>query len=163
MAYHCFMTLRDERSAPAPELDEVDRRLVELLIEDGRRTFAELGRIVGLSVPAAKRRVDGLRELGVITGFTARVDYTRLGWGIEAFTEIRYTGTTDIETITEGAAAVPEIQSVYTVAGDPDALVRVRVRDIPHLHRVINTLRRSRRVTGTKTLMVIRAWHRGAH
>ena len=156
------MTLREERLAGPPELDDLDRRLVELLIEDGRRTFAELGRIVGLSVPAAKRRVDRLCELGVITGFTARVDYARLGWGIEAFTEVRYTGTTDIETITREATSVPEVQAVYTIAGDPDALFRVRVRDIPHFQRVIDSLRRSRRVTGTKTLMVISAWHRGA-
>jgi DNA-binding Lrp family transcriptional regulator len=93
-------------------LDDVDHRLVELLVEDGRRSFAELGRLVGLSVPAAKRRVDRLRQLGVITGFTARVDYTRLGWPVEAFVEVRYTGTTDVRTIIDGAHAIPEIQSV---------------------------------------------------
>ena len=161
--YPGLMPLRDDAVPVIPELDDVDRRLIELLVEDGRRTFAELGRTVGLSVPAAKRRVDRLRELGVITGFTARVDHARLGWGIEAFTELRYTGTTNVEAILEHAAEVPEIQSVYAIAGDPDALVRVRVRDIPHFQRVIDTLRSSRKITGTKTLMVIRSWDRGGN
>jgi len=160
--YDGLMSLREAPPGALPELDDVDHRLIELLVEDGRRSFAELGRIVGLSVAAAKRRVDRLRELGVITGFSARVDYGRLGWGIEAFTEVRYIGSTDVETVVANAAAIPEIQAVYVIAGDSDALVRVRVRDIPHFQRVIDTLRRSRRITGTKTLMVVASWERGA-
>lgn len=147
-------------AAPVPDLDDVDHWLIELLVEDGRRTFADLGRTVGLSVPAAKRRVDRLCDLGVITGFTARVDHARLGWTIEAFTEVRYTGNTGAETIIEDAAAVPEIQSVHIMAGDSDALLRLRVRDVAHLQRVIGALRRSRKITGTKTLMVLGSWDR---
>ncbi|MEN3301388.1 Lrp/AsnC family transcriptional regulator [Pseudonocardia sp.] len=142
------------------EVDETDHRLLALLHEDGRRTYSEMAGVVGLSVAAVKRRVDRLREIGVITGFTVQVDHAKLGWGVEAFTELRYAGRTGVGEIVASASTVPEVQAIYTIAGDPDALVHVRVRDIPHLQTVIDTLRRAGTVTGTKTLMVLGSWTR---
>jgi DNA-binding Lrp family transcriptional regulator len=142
------------------EVDETDHRLLALLQEDGRRTYSEMAGVVGLSVAAVKRRVDRLREIGVITGFTVQVDHAKLGWGVEAFTELRYAGRTGVGEIVASASTVPEVQAIYTIAGDPDALVHVRVRDIPHLQTVIDTLRRAGTVTGTKTLMVLGSWTR---
>ncbi|MET0188562.1 MAG: Lrp/AsnC family transcriptional regulator [Pseudonocardia sediminis] len=142
------------------DVDETDHRLLALLHEDGRRTYSEMAGEVGLSVAAVKRRVDRMREAGVITGFTVQVDHAKLGWGVEAFTELRYTGRTGVNDIVTTATTVPEVQAVYTIAGDPDALVHVRVRDLPHLQSVIDTLRRAGTVTGTKTLMVLGSWTR---
>jgi Lrp/AsnC family leucine-responsive transcriptional regulator len=142
------------------DVDEIDHHLLALLHEDGRRTYSEMSAVVGLSVAAVKRRVDRLREIGVITGFTVQVDHAKLGWAVEAFTELRYAGTTRLGEILTTASQVPEVQAVYTIAGDPDALVQMRVRDIAHLQEVIDGLRNSGRVTGTKTLMVLGRWSR---
>ncbi|MFI6293584.1 Lrp/AsnC family transcriptional regulator [Nonomuraea sp. NPDC050790] len=144
------------------EIDDIDHRLLRLLREDGRRTFSEMAAEVGLSVAAVKRRVDRLRETGVITGFTVQVDYAKLGWGIEAFTEVRYSGATPVSEILRSTTAVPEIQAVFTIAGDPDALIHLRVRDLDHLQQIIDGLRRTGNVTGTKTLMVLGSWTRDA-
>ncbi|POX40656.1 AsnC family transcriptional regulator [Streptomyces sp. Ru73] len=141
-------------------VDEIDHRLLRLLREDGRRTFSEMSAEVGLSVAAVKRRVDRLRDIGVITGFAAQIDQSKLGWGIEAFVELRYAGTTRVNEIVRSAYNVPEVQAVFTIAGDPDALIQVRVRDIAHLQQVIDGLRSAGRVTGTKTLMVLGSWSR---
>ena len=65
-------------------------------------------------------------------------------------------------TPSDTASTVPEVQAVYTIAGDPDALMHVRVRDLAHLQSVIDTLRRAGTVTGTKTLMVLGSWTREA-
>ncbi|HEY2220847.1 Lrp/AsnC family transcriptional regulator [Actinomycetospora sp.] len=148
--------------APIPDVDDLDRRLITLLQEDGRRTFADMAPRVGLSVAATKRRVDRLREVGVITGFTVQIDHARLGLGVEAFCEVRYAGTTPVETIVHTGSTVPEVHAVYTIAGDPDALVQVRVRDIAHLQDVIDRLRRAGAVVGTKTLMVLGRWVRSS-
>ncbi|MGI5487679.1 Lrp/AsnC family transcriptional regulator [Microtetraspora malaysiensis] len=144
------------------EIDDIDHRILRLLREDGRRTFSEMAAEIGLSVAAVKRRVDRLREIGVITGFTVQIDYAKLGWGIEAFTELSYPGTTPVSEIVRTAIDVTEVQEVYTIAGDPDALVHVRVRDLGHLQHVIDRLRRAGNVTGTKTLMVLGSWTRDA-
>ncbi|MEU4234762.1 Lrp/AsnC family transcriptional regulator [Nonomuraea sp. NPDC026600] len=145
-----------------PEIDEIDHRLLRLLREDGRRTFSEMAGTIGLSVAAVKRRVDRLKELGVITGFTVQIDYAKLGWGIEAFTELHYAGATPVSEIVRTATDVAEVQTVFTIAGDPDALIHVRVRDLGHLQQVIDHLRHAGNVTGTKTLLVLGSWTRDA-
>lgn len=142
------------------EIDETDHQLLRLLREDGRRTFSEMAQQVGLSVAAIKRRVDRMREAGIITGFTVQLDHAKLGWDVEAFTEVRYTGATRVGEITRVASTIPEVQAVFTIAGDPDALVHVRARDINQLQKVIDGLRASGKVTGTKTLMVLGSWTR---
>ena len=58
------------------------------------------------------------------------------------------------------AASTPDVEAVFTIAGDPDALVWIRIQNVAHLRRVIDQLRRSGRVTGTKTLMVLDTWRR---
>ena len=64
---------------PQHSLDSIDVKIVDLLVEDGRRTLADLGAQIGLSAPAVKRRLERLEESGVITGYTAKVDHRKLG------------------------------------------------------------------------------------
>lgn len=144
------------------EIDQTDRRLLTLLGEDGRRTYSEMAGVVGLSVAAVKRRIDRMRETGVITGFTVKIDHAALGWGVEAFTELRFSGSSRVADIVGTATTVPEVLAVFTIAGDLDALVHIRVRDLAHLQDVVDTFRRAGAVTGTKTLMVLSSWTRDA-
>lgn len=142
------------------ELDEVDRRILDLLREDARRTIADIAACVNLSPAPVKRRIQRLEREGVIRGYTVVLDEGRLGAAIEAFTELRFAGDTDVEHILAAASAIPEVRELYTTAGDPDALAHIRVDDVQHLQQVINQLRRSGDVTGTKTLMVLGTWTR---
>jgi DNA-binding Lrp family transcriptional regulator len=141
--------------ANAEDFDGTDLEIVDLLVRDGRRSLASIGAAVNLSSPAVKRRLARLEEAGVLTGYTAEVDYAKLGRPIEAFTELRFAGKTKVSDIAGIARDLPEVDAVYTIAGDPDALVHLRVRDVGDLTRVIDLLRRSGRVTGTKTLIVL--------
>ncbi|MGW1213846.1 Lrp/AsnC family transcriptional regulator [Streptomyces sp. NPDC001002] len=142
-------------------IDGVDRAILDLLVEDGRRTMTEIADRVGLSPSAVKRRVDRLERVGVISGYTVLLDHGKLGTSLEAFVELRFAGDVKVETIAMAAASVAEAQEVFTVAGDPDALVRVRVTNVQHLRDVIDRLRRTGAVIGTKTLMVLGTWRRG--
>ena len=140
---------------PRADLDAIDEEILRLLVDDGRRSASEVGRQVGLSPAAAKRRIDRLEALGVINGYTALLDHAKLGSDIEAFTELRFAGKTQVDDIDGTVADLPELVESFTVAGDPDALVRLRVTDLDHLKRVVDRIRRSGRVTGTKTLIVL--------
>jgi DNA-binding Lrp family transcriptional regulator len=142
------------------ELDGTDHEILGLLREDARRTLSDIAGRVSLSIAAVKRRIDRLQESGVILGYTVQIDHAKLGWGIEAFTELRFSGTTNVAEIVQTTTAMPETQAVFTIAGDPDALVWLRVRDLAHLQERIDEIRRSHRVTGTKTLIVLDAWSR---
>lgn len=139
-------------------LDGTDREIVALLIADARASLANIGRKVSLSPPAVKRRIDRLERLGVITGYTTLVDHAKLGRPLEAFAELRFAGNTRVDDIAAVAKGIPEVQAVYTTAGDPDALALLRVRDVDDLKRVIDRLRSTGTVVGTKTLMVLGAW-----
>jgi len=140
-------------------LDMIDERILELLTEDGRRSASEVGRLVGLSPAAAKRRIDRLEQAGYIRGYTAILDYRKLGGQLEAFSELRFAPGTQVDDIDAAVADLPELVESFTLAGDPDALIRVRVADVDHLRRVIDQVRRGRRrgakIVGTKTLIVL--------
>ena len=129
-------------------LDETDRKIIELLRHDGRASVAQVAREVSLSPAPVARRIERLENARVIRGYAALID-DRFSGSVEAFTEIRLEGV-----------AVPEIESFYTIAGDPDALVRIRVEDVDHLQRVVNAMRRTGRLTATKTLIVMASWNR---
>jgi Lrp/AsnC family leucine-responsive transcriptional regulator len=148
MYYSCVPVLTSD-------VDPTDLEIIELLRRDARRTLSDIAERVSLSAPAVKRRVDRLERDGVITGYTVLVDHAKLGQPLQAFTELRFTGNARVEEISGIANGIPEVQAVFTTAGDPDALAWIRVKDVEDLKRVIDLLRRSGHVTGTKTLMVL--------
>jgi Lrp/AsnC family transcriptional regulator, leucine-responsive regulatory protein len=140
-----------------PALDATDHAILEQLQRNARIRLADIGDRVQLSISAVKRRIDRLERVGVITGYTAVVDQRKLGRRLEAFAELTFAGNTKVADIAGVADGLPEVQFVFTTAGDPDALVWIRVKDVNDLTRVIDLLRRSGRVTSTKTLMVLNA------
>ena len=136
-------------------LSDMDRKILALLQQEGRRSFADIGREVGLSTPAVKRRVDRLEAAGVIRGYTAIVDASALGFGFEAIAEIYCSDRTAPSDLLESVAGIPEVVSAVTVSGEPDAVLRVQVDDIRHLERLIETLRRRPNVVRTRTMIVL--------
>jgi Lrp/AsnC family leucine-responsive transcriptional regulator len=141
-------------------IDDIDREILELLRQDARRTIADIAEHVSLSPAPVKRRIARLQETGVIAGYTVLLDHDKLGSSIDAFTELRFAGDADIDEIVATISRLPEVHEVFTTAGDPDALIRIRVADVEHLKEIVNRLRRTKRVTGTKTLMVLSSWAR---
>ena len=141
------------------QIDVVDQRILELLVEDARRSATDIGRIVNLSPAATKRRIDRLEEVGYVRGYTAILDHRMLGGHLEAFSELRFAPGTQVDDIDAIAADLPELVETFTLAGDPDALVRLRVRDVEHLKHVLDRIRRSKRgsakIINTKTLIVL--------
>jgi DNA-binding Lrp family transcriptional regulator len=135
-------------------MDDLDRKIVALLLEDGRRSLAAIGKQISLSTAATKRRVDRLRATGVITGFTAVVSREAMGWRTEAFIEIYCEGRVSPEEMREGFAERPEVVGAWSVAGDADAIVRVSARDMEHLEVALEGLRRLRIVARTRTQVV---------
>jgi Lrp/AsnC family leucine-responsive transcriptional regulator len=141
-------------------LDEIDRQILALLERDARRTVADISQHVALSQAPIKRRIDRMERAGIIAGYTTVVDYGKLGSSIQAFVEVRLNGDADADEVIDAFQAVPEIQATFTIAGDTDAMVMIRVEDVEHLRQIVNHLRRIGDVRGTKTLMVLEAWSR---
>lgn len=136
-------------------LDELDREIVAWLQRDARASYRTIGSAIGLSAPAVKRRVDRLLEAGVITGFTAVTDPRALGWTTEAFVAVFCEGRTEPDRIRTAAAKHPEVIAAYTVTGDHDALLHLRVRDTAHLEDVLQRIRSEPIITHTRSLVVL--------
>jgi Lrp/AsnC family leucine-responsive transcriptional regulator len=145
------------------QLDAVDRKIMAILRADARRTVRDIARMVSLTSAPVRRRIDRLEAAGVILGYSAVFDRAKMGPALDAITELRFAGDTDVDHIVSFASTLPEIDEVLTLAGDPDALVRIRVDNVEHLQRVVNQLRSSGGgVIGTKTLLVLASWQRGS-
>ena len=142
------------------QLDELDRQLLDLLRKDARAPVNQLARAVQLSPAPVSRRIARLEQEGVIRGYVTVIDDQAAG-DVHAFVEIRLTGETETGELEEWLRQMDEVENFFTVAGDPDVLVRLRVHDVDHLQRVVNTIRRTGKVTGTKTMIVMYDWTRG--
>jgi Lrp/AsnC family transcriptional regulator, leucine-responsive regulatory protein len=117
---------------PDVELDEIDRRIVAALAEDGRLTNVELADRVGLSPPPCLRRVRRLEEAGVILGYRALVHPGVVGRGLTVFASLRMRFH-DRELVGRIEALIcdlPGVTEVHHLAGDADYLVRVEVADL---------------------------------
>jgi Lrp/AsnC family transcriptional regulator, leucine-responsive regulatory protein len=141
------------------KLDSVDLRILELLEADARRSASEVGRLADLSAPAAKRRIVRMEDAGLIRGYTVELDRRLLGEQLEAFIEMRFAPGTQVAEIDTAVDDLPEVITAFTLAGDPDAMAHVRVRDVEHLKAVVDRIRRGRRdgprVISTRTVIVL--------
>jgi DNA-binding Lrp family transcriptional regulator len=136
-------------------LDGIDRKIVALLRENAKLTFADIGGNVGLSATAVKRRVDRLENDGVIAGYGARIDPRALGEGIEALIEVYCAERVAPADVGRALVGLEQVVSAFTVSGEADAVIRARVESIADLEKFVERLRRDRNVVRTKTLIVL--------
>jgi DNA-binding Lrp family transcriptional regulator len=138
-------------------MDSLDRRILALLVEDGRRTYDDIAGHVALSAPSVKRRVDRLRETEALRGFTAIVDHGALGWTTEALVELFYAPGTLLDEVARTLRALPEVVEAWSVTGEADAIARVRTQDNADLERLIMDLQRDGHVMRTRSQIVMSA------
>lgn len=136
-------------------MDDLDQQILALLVEDGRRTYDDIGRQVALSAPSVKRRVDRLRRDGTLRGFTAVLDDAAMGWGTEALVELFYAPGTLLDDVAARLSRVPEVVEAWSVTGEPDAIARVRTKDNADLERVIMDLQRDGVLERTRSQVVL--------
>ncbi|MDX6583370.1 MAG: hypothetical protein QOI10_2554 [Solirubrobacterales bacterium] len=136
-------------------MDAIDRRILALLVEDGRRTYDDIAGRVNLTAPSVKRRVDRLRAEGALRGYTAVVDHSALGWNTEALVELFYRPGTTLAEVARTLAEHPEVAEAWSVTGEADAIARVRTEDNADLERLIVDLQRNGQVERTRSQVVL--------
>lgn len=136
-------------------VDALDRKIIAALRENGRATYAELGRTIGLSASSVHERVGKLEAAGVITGYHAVVNPNTVGLGVTALVGIQPTDTAENDELADALAGLPEVESCYAVAGDEAFVVKVRVSTVDDLERTLGRLRRIAGVARTRTTVVL--------
>jgi len=121
------------------ELDATDRAILRLLATDATLSASALGRRLGLSQPAAWRRVRRLHEAGAIAGRRVVLDRAALGFGVTVFLGITLAarGRVSLADFERAVAAIPEVQTVQHVLGLYDYRLRVVARDLADFERVL--------------------------
>jgi Lrp/AsnC family transcriptional regulator, leucine-responsive regulatory protein len=136
-------------------MDAVDRKILSLLVEDGRRTYGDIAAQVSLSAPSVKRRVDRLRGSGALEGFTAVVDHGAMGWNTEALVELFFQAGTTLDRVAKTLREHPEVVEAWSVTGEADAIARVRTDDNAALERLIMDLQQDGQVIRTRSQVVM--------
>lgn len=121
------------------QLDQFDRKIIDLLSRDGRMPVTELAEQVGLSKTPCQVRLKRLIDDGVIKGFRAVLDMARLGLDHIAFTEVKLSDTREqaLAEFNRGVMAIPEIEECHMIAGNYDYLMKVRTADIRRFRMVL--------------------------
>ena len=120
-------------------LDEVGWQILTVLQEDARLSYTEIGRRVGLSLPAVVERVRRLEEAGIITGYRAEIDISKIGLGITAFIRVT-TASEKYPALNALLKAMPEILESHHLAGADSFIIKVVASSIPHLESLITRL-----------------------
>ena len=121
------------------DLDETDLAILKLLRGDAGQGAGAVGRAVGLSQPAAWRRIKRLREIGVIRGQRLVLNAPALGFGVTVFLGVKLAtkGRVSLEDFERAVSAIPEVQTVEHVLGLYDYRLRVVARDLSDFERVL--------------------------
>ena len=121
-------------------LDPTDIALLAHLQKNGTATAQELGEALHLSASQAGRRRQRLEEAGVIQGYRARLDPSKLGLTVQAFVQVQLArhGAEEGAGFTRLLRIRPEIVSAWTMTGEADYLLRVWCEDLPALNRLIH-------------------------
>ncbi len=118
-------------------LDETDRKIIEELVNDGRVSFAELGRRVNLSPPTVAERVQRLERQGVITGYRAEIDPRALGYPLEAIVRVK-PAPGQLARVPELAATIPQVGECHRITGEDCFFLRVHLRSIDELSELLD-------------------------
>jgi len=125
---------RTER-ARASQLDEISKQIIEQLQLDGRRSYAEIGKAVGLSEAAVRQRVQKLTESGTMQ-IVAVTDPLRLGFARQAMVGVKCTG--DVTAVAEALSQLAAVDYVVLTAGSFDLLVEVVCENDDQLIALLN-------------------------
>ena len=120
-------------------MDDIDKNILKELQQDARLSFAELGRRVGLTTPAVIERVRKLEDAGIITGYRAEIDMSKVGLPIMAFVRMSITGV-DYSHIIEVAKSSAEVLECHRGTGGDSFIMKVAVASVEHLQEVIDRL-----------------------
>ena len=139
-------------------MEDVDRKIVEHLVEDGRMSYTDLGKALAMSTSAVHQRVRRLEQRGVLRGYTAKVDHALLGTALTAFISITPLDAAAPDDIPERLRDITAIEECHSVAGDENYVLKVRVSTPHELEELIARIRGAAHVSTNTTVVLSTPW-----
>ncbi|UGQ13037.1 Lrp/AsnC family transcriptional regulator [Yinghuangia sp. ASG 101] len=141
-------------------MEDLDRQIVRLLVQDGRMSYTDLGKATGLSTSAAHQRVRRLEQRGVIRGYGAVVDPDALGLPLTAFISVKPIDPAAPDDAPDRLAGLAEVEACHSVAGDESYILKVRVGEPGDLETLLAKIRAAANVS-TRTTVVLSTPYEG--
>ena len=138
------------------ELDELDSKILNLILNNARMPFLEVARAVGVSGAAIHQRVQKLNNLGILKGSEFILDSERIGFETCAFMGVILNNPSIYEQVVDGLEKVPEVVECYFTTGQYDLLIKVYAKNNKDLLRIIQTQLQPLGISRTETLMCLK-------
>jgi DNA-binding Lrp family transcriptional regulator len=139
----------------AKRLDEIDNKILSILKQDGRLAYGELGKRVGLSEPAARRRVGNLRSSGVIRCFTIE---SEAAGAVQAILFVAVSPSEKSETVAAVLSKSEGVERVWEVSGESDFALVITATDMDSLNARVDKVRHLKGIVSTKTSIIMKRW-----
>ncbi|HUW04485.1 MAG TPA: Lrp/AsnC family transcriptional regulator [Acidimicrobiales bacterium] len=136
-------------------MDDIDRRILELLVEDGRASVTDIADAVHLSLSAASQRLRRLKQSGAIDRFTIRVGAAAVGRPVESLVELQLAPGSSWDGIDDALRDNPSIVDAIHLTGGFDYQLRIRATSIEELDALLRWLKESLGVRETSTRIVL--------
>ena len=136
------------------QLDDSDKKIVSVLKENSRQSFVEIGKEVGLSEAAVRRRVKRLTDSGYLKRFTVELDQST---GAKALTFIAVSPTVPIPAVSKFLQKLDGVEGVYEITGEYDILSNISGQNITEVNRCIDEIRRINGVSNTNTIIILKS------
>ena len=120
------------------ELDDIDYRILNLLVQDAKMPYTEIARQIHVSGGTVHVRMSRLEELGVVRRATLDLDLPKLGYGMQAFVGVFLHRNSMYLTVIEALKQIPEVTDAYATTGAYGLFVRLVCRDTQHMRSVLH-------------------------
>ena len=135
-------------------MDETDKEIIRLLKQDGRAGYSDIGKQIGLSEGAVRKRIKVLADAGVIRKFTVRVGVAE---GAEAITLLATNPAAPTQEVSEKIRRIANVETVYEVTGEYDIVAVISGMSVAEVNECIEKIRRVDGIMKTNTMIVLRS------
>lgn len=136
-------------------MDEIDKEIIRILKQNGRATYSEIGKRVGLSEGAVRKRIKDLVDSGVIKKFTLKL---ALSEGAEAIALVSVNPSIPTSEISTELLKIPNVETVYEVTGEYDIAIIISAMNIAEVNECIERIRKIDGIIKTNTMIILRSW-----
>jgi Lrp/AsnC family transcriptional regulator, leucine-responsive regulatory protein len=136
-------------------MDEKDREIIKILKDDGRAGYIDIGKKIGLSEGAVRKRIKALAETNVIRKFTVKIGVAE---GAEAIALLSVNPSLPTQEVSKRIQAIPNVETTYEVTGEYDIIAVIGGMNVVEVNECIEKIRRVEGIMKTNTMIVLRSW-----
>jgi Lrp/AsnC family transcriptional regulator of lysine biosynthesis len=136
-------------------MDDIDRRIIQILKDNGRAGYSDIGKQIGLTEGAVRKRVKVLTDSSVIRKFTVKVGVAE---GAEAITLLATAPSCPTQEVSNKIREISNVETLYEVTGEYDIVVVISGVNVAEVNECVEKIRRVEGIMKTNTMIVLRSW-----